>query len=237
MPLTPCARRANLRAQFLRYALRKKATRAQIPQSRRCSQVVLYLRSRQAVVSSIPSAEPRPSDGALIERVVARDESALAELYDRYSGMVSAVAMRVLRDAGAAEEVLQDIFYQLWRNAAQFDPRRGSLAGWLLVSARNRSISRLRRKNPGEPAGEAEDLLVKIAFPFHLETDVTQQQLLSKVKGAMRSLPQAQREAVELAYFEGLTHSEIAERTGEPLGTVKTRLRSALESLKRAFNP
>jgi len=188
-------------------------------------------------VSSGVSAEQRPSDGALIERVVARDESALAELYDRYSGMVSAVAMRVLRDTGAAEEVLQDIFYQLWRNAAQFDPNRGSLAGWLLVSTRNRSISLLRRKNPGEPGGEAEELLMqKIALPFHLETAVTQQQLLSKVKGAMASLPQAQRESVELAYFEGLTHSEIAERTGEPLGTVKTRLRSALETLKRAFN-
>ena len=169
---------------------------------------------------------------------MARDESALAELYDRYSGMVSAVAMRVLRDAGAAEEVLQDIFYQLWRSASQFDPSRGSLPAWLLVSARNRSISRLRRKNPGAPGGEAEELLMqKIAFPFQLETAIAQQQLLSKVKGAMGSLPQAQREVVELAYFEGLTHSEIAERTGEPLGTVKTRLRSALEALKRAFNP
>jgi RNA polymerase sigma-70 factor (ECF subfamily) len=187
-------------------------------------------------VSSNASAEQRPSDGALIERVVARDESALAELYDRYSGMVSAVAMRVLRDTGAAEEVLQDIFYQLWRNAAQFDPSRGSLAGWLLVSTRNRSISRLRRKNPGGPGSETEELLYKIAFPFHLETVVMQQQLFSRVKGAMGSLPQAQREAVELAYFEGLTHSEIAQRTGEPLGTVKTRLRSAIETLKRAFD-
>ncbi len=189
-------------------------------------------------MSSGASAELRLSDGALVERVVARDESALAQLYDRYSGMVSAVAMRVLRDAGAVEEILQDIFYQLWRNAAQFDPSRGSLAAWLLVSTRNRAISRLRRKNPGEPAGESQELLMnRIAFPFHLETAVTQQQLLSKVKGAMESLPQAQREAVELAYFEGLTHSEIAKRTGEPLGTVKTRLRSALETLKRAFNP
>jgi RNA polymerase sigma-70 factor (ECF subfamily) len=187
-------------------------------------------------VSSGASAELRPSDGALMERVVARDESALAQLYDRYSGMVSAVAMRVLRDAGAAEEILQDIFYQLWRNAAQFDPGRGSLAGWLLVSTRNRAISRLRRKNPGDAGNETkEQLAANISFPFHLETAVAQQQLLSKVKGAMGSLPQPQREAVELAYFEGLTHSEIAERTGEPLGTIKTRLRSALETLKQAF--
>lgn len=187
-------------------------------------------------MSSGASAELRPSDGALIERVVARDESALAQLYDRYSGMVSAVAMRVLRDAGAVEEILQDIFYQLWRNAAQFDPGRGSLAGWLLVSTRNRAISRLRRKNPGDAGSETEELLVaNVSFPFHLETAVAQQQLLSKVKGVMGSLPQPQREAVELAYFEGLTHSEIAERTGEPLGTIKTRLRSALETLKQAF--
>ena len=93
-------------------------------------------------------AELRATDAALIDRIVQRDESALAALYDRYAGMLSSVLNRILRDTQAAEEILQDIFYQLWRTASQFDATRGSLPGWLLVIARNRALSRLRRHNP-----------------------------------------------------------------------------------------
>jgi RNA polymerase sigma-70 factor (ECF subfamily) len=99
-------------------------------------------------VTGETGTELRASDAALIARIVERDESALAALYDRYAGMLSSVLNRILRDAQAAEEILQDIFYQLWRTAARFDPARGSLPGWLLVIARNRAISRLRRHNP-----------------------------------------------------------------------------------------
>jgi RNA polymerase sigma-70 factor, ECF subfamily len=174
--------------------------------------------------------ESRASDAALVARIVQRDELALAALYDRYAGMLSSVLNRILRDTQAAEEILQDIFYQLWRGAAQFDSSRGSLPGWLLVIARNRAISRLRRHNPAS----GEELLENtIVLPTTLETRILQQQLIEKVKGALASLPKEQRAAIELAYFEGLTHSEIAERTGDPLGTVKTRLRSALETVKR----
>ena len=174
--------------------------------------------------------ESRASDAALVARIVQRDESALAALYDRYSGMLSSVLNRILRDSQAAEEILQDIFYQLWRTATQFDASRGSLPGWMLVIARNRAISRLRRHNPAS----GEELLENtVVLPTNLESTIAQQQLVGKVKGALDSLPKEQRAAVELAYFEGLTHSEIAERTGDPLGTVKTRLRSAVETLKR----
>jgi len=174
------------------------------------------------------------SDATLIARLVERDESALAALYDRYAGMLSSVLNRILRDTQAAEEILQDIFYQLWRTAAQFDPGRGSLPGWLLVIARNRAISRLRRHNPAS----GEELLENtVVLPTNLESTIAQRQLIGKVKGALDSLPKEQRAAIELAYFEGLTHSEIAARTGDPLGTVKTRLRSALETLKRNFKP
>jgi len=169
-----------------------------------------------------------------MRRVVLKDEAALATLYDRYSGLVYAVVLRVLRDAGAAEEILQDIFYQLWQRAAQFDPSRGSLPGWLLVVARNRAISRLRRHEPS--AGE-ELLENTVSLPVQLENALAQRQLLGKVRGVLETLPQPQREALELAYFEGLTHTEIAQRTGEPLGTVKTRLRSAVEALKRMLHP
>jgi RNA polymerase sigma-70 factor, ECF subfamily len=177
-------------------------------------------------------AEARASDVALVARIVQRDESALAALYDRYAGMLSSVLNRILRDTQAAEEILQDIFFQLWRTAAQFDPSRGSLPGWLLVIARNRAISRLRRHNPASGEELVENTVV---LPTNLESNLAQQQLIGKVKSALDNLPKEQRAAIELAYFEGLTHSEIAARTGDPLGTVKTRLRSAVDTLKRNF--
>lgn len=115
-----------------------------------------------------------------------------------------------------------------------FDANRGSMAGWLLVAARNRAIDRLRRAQ-----GEATDPITEnmVSLGSNLETKAAQNVMLAKVKSAMSELPQSQRTALELAYFEGLTHSEIAERTGEPLGTVKTRLRAALAFLKKAFHP
>jgi RNA polymerase sigma-70 factor (ECF subfamily) len=181
-------------------------------------------------VSGHRGVELRASDAALILKIVQRDESALAALYDRYASLLSSLLNRILRDTQASEEILQDVFYQLWRNAAQFDPARGSLPGWLAVIARNRAISRLRRHNPSE----GEELLeTTVIVPANLENALAQQQLLARVKGALENLSSEQRAAIELAYFEGLTHSEIASKTGDPLGTVKTRIRSAVESLKR----
>jgi RNA polymerase sigma-70 factor (ECF subfamily) len=184
-------------------------------------------------VSSQSGTEPRASDAALIEGIVQRDQTALATLYDRYAGMLSSVLNRILRDQQAAEEILQDIFFQLWRAPSRFDPARGSLPAWLTVIARNRAISRLRRHNPA--AGE-ELLDTSAVSTFNIETAAAQQQLLGRVKGALENLPAEQRTAIELAYFEGMSHSEIARRTGDPLGTVKTRLRSAVETLKRTFD-
>ena len=177
--------------------------------------------------------ETSPRDLALIQRVMAGDETALASLYDRYSGIVYSVASRILNDDGAAEEVLQDIFYQLWRTASNFDESRGGLAGWLLVSARNRAIDRLRRRKVLVGLDEERPVAVK----SDLESAAAQGELMEKVTGALLALPEAQRAALELAYFEGLTHTEIAERTREPLGTIKTRLRAALQTLRQALNP
>jgi RNA polymerase sigma-70 factor (ECF subfamily) len=176
----------------------------------------------------------RASDAALIEQIAARDEAALAALYDRYAGLISSVLNRILRDRQASEEILQDVFYQLWRNASTFDASRGSLPAWLAVIARNRAISRLRRHNPA--AGEElEENTVVVSH--NLENSVAQKELLSRIRVALATLPGEQRSCVELAYFQGMTHSEIARSTGDPLGTVKTRLRSAVETLRRNLQP
>jgi RNA polymerase sigma-70 factor, ECF subfamily len=136
-----------------------------------------------------------------------------------------------LRDTGAAEEILQDLFYQVWRTSERFDPAKGSLAGWLLVAARNRAISKLRRKN-----GINEELHENgVSLDANVESHAAQNLLLEKVRAVMGSLPQNQRQALECAYFEGMSHSEIAEKTGQPLRTVKTRIRSAMEALKKVL--
>jgi RNA polymerase sigma-70 factor, ECF subfamily len=171
------------------------------------------------------------SDWSLLLRIVRKDESALSTLYDRYSGLVFAEASRILRDRGAAEEILQDIFHQIWRTADRFDPSRGSLPGWLLVATRNRAISRLRRRS-SRPDEELDEQ--GVAMPFSLENTASQNEMLGRIRSAIGSLPANQREAIELAFFEGMTHSEIAAKTSEPLGTIKTRIRSALESLRKA---
>src|SRR5579863_2523875 len=185
------------------------------------------------VATARKAREPGELDQALLRRVAAGDESALASLYDRYAGVIYSVTNRILRDTGAAEEVVQDIFYQLWRSASQFDLARGSLPGWLLVIARNRAIDRLR----GRSRKLLEETMEPVATALALDTSAAQAEAMAKVRAALGSLPANQREALELAYFEGLTHTEIADRTGEPLGTVKTRLRTAVQSLKKALNP
>jgi len=159
------------------------------------------------------NAEDAPNDWSLLLRIRQRDEAALSELYGRYSGLVYSQALRILRDAGAAEEILQDLFYQVWTTAEKFDPSRGSLPGWLLVAARNRAISKLRRVSARFEEPEENG----VAFSASLENSSTQNLLLEKVRAVMEALPLAQREAVEFAYFEAMSHSEIAEKTGEPL--------------------
>jgi len=158
------------------------------------------------------------------------DQSALAELYDRYSSVVYAVALRVLNDAAAAEDVLQEVFLQLWRNPNAFDAARGSLGAWLAVITRNRAIDSVRKRRPET---DIEDVIVSVAPDLASEAD--RSRAAEKVRGVLGSMPTAQRSALEMAYFEGMSHSEIADKTGEPLGTIKTRIRTGLMTLRKAF--
>ncbi len=180
--------------------------------------------------------QPVP-DAALVERIMAGDESALSILYDRYAGMLFAMLVRILRDTSAAEEVLQDLFLQLWRGAAKFDASRGSMPAWLLVIGRNRAISRLRGRERREVLEDPQEFSFEsLPSSTNLENEVSRMQLMAKLKVGLATLPSEQREALELAYFEGMTQTEIAARTGSPLGTVKSRVRAAMQSLKQYFD-
>ena len=141
------------------------------------------------------------------------------------------VALRVLNDPGQAEDVMQEIFLQVWRNPDSFVSGRGSLGAWLAVMARNRAIDALRRRRPTDPVDD-----VVLVAKGDLASDVEQNRMMEKVRGVLKDLPDGQQQLVEMAFFEGLTHSEIATRTGDPLGTVKTRIRSALMTLRKAIS-
>jgi len=170
-------------------------------------------------------------DLRLVARLRAGDQQALSELYDRYSSVVYGVALRILQDTGAAEDLLQDIFLQLWRKPDAFDSSRGSLGAWLAVIARNRSIDRLRQRRP-----ESDIENCVIASGTDLRDETERSLVIEKVRVVMNEMSPDQRTAMELAFFEGLTHTEIAEKTGEPLGTIKTRIRSGLQMLRARFS-
>jgi RNA polymerase sigma-70 factor (ECF subfamily) len=169
-------------------------------------------------------------DTALVSAIRAGDQNAMAALYDRYSSIVYSVALRVLGDTGAAEDVQQDVFMQLWRNPGAFDASRGNLGAWLAVIARNRAIDALRKRKPED---DVEDVVLSVVPDMAAEAD--RSRIAVKVREVLAAMPAAQRAALEMAYYEGLTHTEIAAKTGEPLGTIKTRIRAGLIALRKVF--
>jgi RNA polymerase sigma-70 factor (ECF subfamily) len=170
------------------------------------------------------------ADLTLVSAIRSGDENAMAELYDRYSSVVYSIALRVLGETGAAEDVLQEVFLQLWRNPGLFDSSRGNMGPWLAVISRNRAIDALRKRRPET---DIEDIVVSVVPDMAGEAD--RSRAMEKVRGALSAMPAQQRSALEMAYFEGLSHTEIAEKTGEPLGTIKTRIRTGLLSLRKVF--
>ena len=169
-------------------------------------------------------------DTALLSRVGQGDESAMETVFRRYSRVVYSVALRILHDSGQAEDVMQEIFLQLWRKPAAFVQGRGPLGAWLVVVTRNRAIDLLRRRKLTDSVDD-----VVLASPINVADEAERNAMMEKVRGVLANLPPEQRKSLELAYFEGLTHTEIASRTGDPLGTVKTRIRQALITLRKAF--
>jgi RNA polymerase sigma-70 factor (ECF subfamily) len=182
-----------------------------------------------------PSA-PAEADLRLVSRVASGDADAVAELYDRHAGRVLALARRILRDSGDAEDVVQEVFAQAWRTAPRYETGRGTVAGWLLMIARSRAIDRLRSRQ-AQPAAASEVMLESLpgsGLPAPDQLVASEQ--ADRVRRALVELPDEQRVALELAYYEGLSQSQIAERLTAPLGTIKTRTRAALTTLRRSLH-
>ena len=170
----------------------------------------------------------------LMERIAAGQAEALRSAYDAHAGRVFALALRIVRSREEAEDIVQDTFLELWRRARDFDPRRGELSAFITSIARSRCIDRVRRARvrtrfATERPAERESTVGQ--GPRAPDEQALSQQHGRKVRDVLADLPLEQRQTLELAYFEGLTQQEIAARTGTPLGTVKTRLRLALEKL------
>jgi RNA polymerase sigma-70 factor (ECF subfamily) len=172
------------------------------------------------------------SDEALLALLARSDDEALAELYDRYSRSAYALALRVVRDAGLAQDAVQDAFLSAWRTAAAFDPRRGTAATWLMTLVHRRAVDVVRREDRRR-AGPLEDAPVPAGEATDEQVEVREQR--RKVQAALEVLTPAEREALELAYYGGLSQSEVAERLGVPLGTVKSRMFSGLARLRDAL--
>jgi RNA polymerase sigma-70 factor (ECF subfamily) len=184
------------------------------------------------------SDDAQPSDAALMEQLVNRDASALETLYDRYGRSVFSLVVRILQQAATAEEVVQDIFLQLWRNASRYEAARGPLEPWLLTMARYKALDTLRLKGQKQRSREDEigDRQVVCSAP-NPEVLLDQETRAARVRSVMGALPEPQRRAIELAFFEGMSHSEIAAAMSEPLGTVKSWIRNGLTRLRQELEP
>ena len=185
----------------------------------------------------------KASDAELIARASEGDARALEILYDRYARVVYSFALRIVGDPSLAEELLQEVFFRAWQQGGAFRASRGSFITWLLSITHNLAIDevRKRRRRPqradNNTTEEAEQLLPEMPDESQdVEEEVWLASLRDRIADALASLPPAQREAIELAYLQGLTQREIAERLGEPLGTIKTRMRLGMQKLREQLS-
>jgi RNA polymerase sigma-70 factor (ECF subfamily) len=187
-------------------------------------------------MEAMPPAGAASETSALIRRIAAGDRDAFSRFYDLLAPVAFGLILRVLRDPEAAADVLQEVFWQVWREAAQYDAGRGSPEAWVVMRAKTRAIDRLRSVRRRDrtfvaPVDES------VAYPEHrpAEDPAVAAEERGLVQTALALLPEPQRRVIELAFFEGMTQAEIASRLGEPLGTVKTRARLGLERLRGAL--
>jgi len=174
-------------------------------------------------------------DVVLVREMASGDDRALGTLYDRWHAVVHGVVARVLRQPDDIEDVVEETFWQAWRQASRFDPARGAVQTWLLTIARSRALDRaraLRRRRESPIEGDDGEVVVEQAAASDPGLDAEATERRQIVTAALSQLPAEQRQALELGYYGGLSQSEIAERTGQPLGTVKTRMRLAMQKLR-----
>lgn len=180
----------------------------------------------------------RQEDSVLVGRIAAGDDTALEIFYDRYKGLIYSLMLRMLGDRGQAEEATLDAFTRIWQQASDFRSSRAAAKTWLVSIARNRAIDLLRMRKSrldGDVNRWADSELEMLTETGTPEADVAEKDLYHLARTAIAELPEEQRSALSLAYFEGLSHSEIAERLQQPLGTVKGRIRKAMKTLQAHF--
>jgi RNA polymerase sigma-70 factor, ECF subfamily len=170
-------------------------------------------------------------DTELLERLQRREPDALGELYDKYGRLVYSLILRVVRDSGTAEDLVQETFLRVWNRVQSFDAKKGSIAPWILAVARNRAIDYLRSAQSRHDPAELSQMDHPSLYS-EMETDLLNRDSTRRIQTAMQKLPETQRQVIEFAYFEGLSQTEMAERMGQPLGTIKTWVRSALRVLR-----
>ena len=170
------------------------------------------------------------SDEALVALAARAEQSALAELYDRYGRTAYGLALRILRDQSLAEDAVQDAFLTIWRTASRFVPERGKASTWILTLVHRRAVDAVRREQ--RRRADSLDLAAEPAAQGGVEEDAWLRLQRERVQAALHRLPDAQREALELAYYGGFSQSELAERLGQPLGTIKSRMFTGLSSLR-----
>lgn len=177
-------------------------------------------------------------DREAIRRVAGRDPAGLEWLYDRHATLVYSLALRIVRDTSDAEDVTQEVFAQVWTQAARFDASRGAVAAWLTVITRSRSLDRLRRRGAAPQPSAGDETIANIQDPApSVEWVAANAEQVTAAREAMAGLPAEQRATLELAYYEGLTQAEIAQRTATPIGTVKTRIRTGLQRIRDVVAP
>ena len=188
---------------------------------------------KDANLSNLPPFDPA-DELQLVERLRARDQMAMNTLYERYSNVVYAVAIRIVGQTAEAEDVVVDCFWQVWQQAMSYDTSRGQLRTWIVTIARSRALDRLRvlRRSPVVSIDDELSYVAEARAADNPEQETWLAEQSAQIQQALGTLPQEQRQALALAYYRGLSQSEIAEQLGEPLGTIKTRIRLGMMKLR-----